>query len=104
MSTEVKIETLMSKVAFDAQKIVNENHKHLSKLPIKVWETLTHDGYDYYGPKSDIWDLYIVYKSDIGYLVQRYHRENWFDGSDQQYQHYKNYSLKSEEELNEFTK
>jgi hypothetical protein len=104
MSTEIQMQTLMKGMSVDAQKIVKGSYTSLSTLPQKVWETLEHDGYDDCGPESDIWDLYIVYKSHTGYLVQRYHRENWYDGVIKPYEHYKDYVLKTVEEVNAMTK
>ena len=39
-------------------------------------ETLEHDGYDEEGPKSDIWDLYLVHRDTR--RVTLYHREDWY--------------------------
>ncbi len=46
---------------------------------LDAWEKLGHDGYDDIGPKSDIWDLYIV---DSDKVIHEYHREYWFHGED----------------------
>ena len=48
-----------------------------------VWEILEHDGYDEMGPKSNLWDLFIMDPdSKSPQLVQHFHREYWFDGQD----------------------
>ena len=57
--------------------------------PISVYDkvlssvcTIGHDGYDSFGPESDLYDLYILYKKDSKKYVDYWHRENWFDKSD----------------------
>lgn len=74
----------------------------MSKTPIRIWENVTHDDVCYYTYNygSDIYDLYIVYKLDTGYLVQNYHRKDLFDGSDNSYHHHIDYLFTSEEEYN----
>jgi hypothetical protein len=42
---------------------------------------VTHDGYDRYGPKSNLYDYY-TYTCEYGdYKVTIFHNEEWFDGS-----------------------
>ena len=48
---------------------------------IKVRETKCHDGYDKYGPKSNIWNLMIDYQNK----TYRFHREDWFYGENEEY-------------------
>jgi len=48
----------------------------LPKQPVVAVETLEHDGYDEEGPKSDIWDLYLVHRDTR--RVTLYHREDWY--------------------------
>ncbi len=47
-------------------------------------EFLKHDGYDEYGPESDIWTLYICVESlqTSSYTYYCYSAENWFDSKD----------------------
>jgi len=48
---------------------------------LDVWELLEHDGYDSVGPKSNLWDLYIV---DSKGILHHFHREWWFQGDDKE--------------------
>jgi hypothetical protein len=41
-------------------------------------EELSHDGYDRYGPESDLWDLYLITQKGSDYIVYSLHWENWF--------------------------
>jgi hypothetical protein len=63
-----------------AQPIMTEITKHYgSDAIVEVFEDLCHDGYDNFGPESDLWDLYLVIKLTSGkYLHRRYHAENWY--------------------------
>jgi hypothetical protein len=45
---------------------------------IYLKEVLDHDGYDRYGPKSDLWDLYIIIELNNDYIFYFYHWEKWF--------------------------
>jgi hypothetical protein len=47
----------------------------MSSNNLFCYEILSHDGYDNYGPESDIWDLFII---DDKYMLYHYHWENWF--------------------------
>jgi len=49
-----------------------------------AFEVLGHDGYDSDGPKSDLWDLYIIHLDSS--TVDVYHREDWYTGSAGPYQ------------------
>lgn len=58
--------------------------------PISVYDkvlssvcTIGHDGYDSFGPESDLYDLYILYKLEGKKYVAFWHRENWFHGSEE---------------------
>ena len=46
-------------------------------------EDLYHDGYDEQGPKSDLWDLYIISLEHGKYIYYNYHWENWFSPLDE---------------------
>jgi hypothetical protein len=39
---------------------------------------VSHDGYDKYGPQSELYDLYVLENSN----VYHYHDEDWFDGNE----------------------
>lgn len=46
--------------------------------PIAVIEDLSHDGYDKYGPESDLWDLDFITQKNGEYIYYSCHWENWF--------------------------
>ena len=65
------------------KQCVEELQKDNNKYIIDYKETLDHDGYDSYGPKSDLWDLFVLYTSKISgeYTVDHvdwFHWENWY--------------------------
>ncbi len=63
-----------------AKKLICENHTN--EEIVSVHETLSHDDYDDEGPKSNLYDLFIVGKhNDDEYKYYYYHRENWFSGA-----------------------
>jgi hypothetical protein len=67
--------TEKAEYVLDEQKIDRkDNH-------IVIHEHLSHDGYDEMGPKSDIWDLYVmeVTDKDETSIVRIYHREFWYN-------------------------
>ena len=45
---------------------------------IDFYEYLSHDGYDAEGAKSNLWDLYVVVRTDHGFGYYTYHAEDWF--------------------------
>lgn len=51
-----------------------------------IWETMDHDGYDEMGPRSNLWDLFIIdiKESEESTVVYHYHREFWYRGVDQE--------------------
>lgn len=59
-----------------AKKIVDKYYEEV----VSFREIVTHDGFDEYGPESDIFDLYILSHVKDTYLVYRYGWENWFRG------------------------
>lgn len=46
---------------------------------------IDHDGYDEYGPKSDLYQLYIVYKKGRDFWCDVYYGEDWFNDQDFEY-------------------
>jgi hypothetical protein len=44
-----------------------------------VKEELSHDGFDKDGPKSNLYDLWILEKTYDDYIIHLYHYENWFN-------------------------
>ena len=50
-----------------------------NKNLILIKEFLAHDGYNRDGPKSNLWDLYIIeYDSTNNFIAYNYHWEDWF--------------------------
>ena len=43
-------------------------------------EILDHDGYDKYGPESNLWTFYIITKENNQYILYRYYFEDWYLG------------------------
>ena len=66
-----------------AKSVINKysNSKKSKSKPIfMVKEHLSHDGFDRYGPESNLWDLY-VYTKNIKtneVIILNYHWEDWF--------------------------
>lgn len=58
---------------------------HLNYINIaKMLQIIEHDGYDRYGPKSDLYDLYVFYQYNHKYYIEQWHREDWvYQGSDE---------------------
>jgi len=59
-----------------------------------------HDGFDSFGPKSDLYDLYILYKLNGIKYVAHWNREDWFTRSEENYL----YHIHNIVELKEFMK
>jgi hypothetical protein len=60
----------------------------VSKLPSKceikwVYENVSCDGYDRYGPEAYLYDLFVIVfnKESNLFTYSYYHTENWYDGS-----------------------
>ena len=45
-------------------------------------EILEHDGYDQYGPESNLWTLYIIIKENDNFILHRYYFEDWYEKKD----------------------
>lgn len=63
------------------QKVDHKNNilkKYFNdKNVIYTKEILEHDGYDKYGPESNLWTLYIIIRNDNDYILYRYYYEDW---------------------------
>jgi hypothetical protein len=75
------------------------SEKNIKEHDILFHERLDHDGSDKYGHKSDLWDLFIFYKTQdksaaTDFTVSFYHREDWHCKTSEKYTLWKNYSLK----------
>jgi hypothetical protein len=71
--------------------IIEKDFKKKEIMLIK--EELSHDGYDSEGPKSDLYDLWVLTKTKDDYIIYYYHFENWFYGEEKKYDLDKTYKL-----------
>lgn len=71
-----------SKYSKIGQKFINEKLTEYKNI-VRIFETIDHDGYDEYGPKSYLWDMYIVFKNNDDLIYHNYHHEEWFDINDE---------------------
>jgi len=71
-----------SKYSNIGQKLLNEILPKYNNI-VRIFETKDHDGYDEYGPKSNIWDIYIVFKNNNDLIYHNYHHEEWFCKNDE---------------------
>lgn len=44
-------------------------------------ESKYHDGYDSYGPQSDIYDFHLIKESNNELIYEKWHGEDWYNGS-----------------------
>jgi len=49
---------------------------------VAVHQEISHDGYDRYGPKSNLYDMYILLKVDGVKYIASWSREDWYGGSE----------------------
>jgi hypothetical protein len=49
-----------------------------NKNIVFIGEYLSHDGYDRFGPKSNLWDLFIIEDNGTNFIFYEYYWENWF--------------------------
>ena len=61
-----------------------ENKKEIIWINIKI----DHDGYDKYGPESNLVSCFLITKEDDKYHYYMYHYEDWFDGYNEEYELY----------------
>lgn len=77
-------------------RIIGDYYRYKGEYdPVRVYDkvlssvcTIGHDGYDSFGPESDLYDLYILYKENGKKYVVYWHRENWFQNSEEDYLYY----------------
>lgn len=53
-----------------------------------------HDGYDYYGPQSNLYNFYVYYRIGYNYYFDVWHREDWFSGDDDDLYYLIKYKMK----------
>lgn len=44
--------------------------------------TVEHDGFDQYGPQSNLYDFYVYYRIGYHYYIDIWHREDWYRADD----------------------
>lgn len=67
--------------------------KYLQKEDHVLYEYIKvdHDGYDQYGPKSNLYDYYVIIQRNNKILYEIFYRENWFsDKYNMEYECYPN--------------
>ena len=69
----------------DVKSVIYKN-KIKYKNILFIFERLYHDGFDEYGPLSDIWSLYICYIKKNKIKFKSFHMENWYDGNHTTYE------------------
>ncbi len=79
-------------------------HEIMDKLKQKknivwVYESLTADGYDSYGPQAILYQLYVITFDNVNsmYICDCYDTENWYDGSNSKVEYYLSNTYQSEE-------
>lgn len=77
----LKIEHL-SKYSKIGQEFLNKEINNYQNV-VRIFETKDHDGYDEDGPKSNLWDIYIVFKNNNDLIYHNYHHEEWFCKNDE---------------------
>jgi hypothetical protein len=71
------------KLSTHAESVItkySKSKKSKSNPILYVKEHLSHDGYDRYGPESNLWDLYVYTKNNKTdeIIILNYHWEDWF--------------------------
>lgn len=78
----------------------------MNKEIMTIYENLSNDGYDDFGPTSDIWELVILEKTLNDYILTFWGWENWFyeDETFTQYKMYNTFKFSTCKEANYFYK
>ncbi len=102
MTTYITIEQILEKLGLinvgyqDACKINNITEMMKDKNILLYDHYLTHDGYDEYGPKSDLFDIFIVTCEEDKYIFYEFHVENWYGSLKEEIELIKSYVLNKE--------
>lgn len=69
---------------YEGNLLYNSIYLHYFKNKLLMFqEKVSHDGYDAYGPESNLYDLIVYYlDSDNKLRKDLWHREYWYHGSD----------------------
>jgi hypothetical protein len=71
------LETLIKNSQIDHKNNILKKY-FKNKDVIYTKEILDHDGFDQFGPESDLWTLYIIIKDNNNYILYRYYYEDWY--------------------------
>ena len=71
--------------------VINKNYLIENIKDIKI--EISHDGYDKYGPKSNLYDMKILHYDNQKLYLSLWHRENWFTGQDDEKYYYHDKTL-----------
>jgi len=72
-------------ISVNADEVIKRDFIDNDKDVVFATQIIEHDGYDRYGPESDLFTLYIFTKEDKEYVLYRYYYEYWYDGNQQNY-------------------
>ena len=72
-------------ISVTADEVIKRDFIDNDKEVIFATQIIEHDGYDRYGPESDLFTLYIFTKECGEYILYRYYYEYWYDGNQQKY-------------------
>lgn len=90
---EIKETKTVSNYNINTKKLSDAAYNVLSDFTknniIFLQELVSHDGYDRYGPESNLWDLYIIAEINNDYIYYYYHWEDWYcENQDKEYDLY----------------
>ena len=78
--------------------VIHKNYLIDNVKEIKI--EVSHDGYDQYGPKSYLYDMYILHYVKDELYLSIWHRENWFTGLEDEKYYYHSKTTKVENNYN----
>jgi hypothetical protein len=101
MTSYLTIEKVLENLDFTNSKYksceINDICEIMQNKNIVLYDYyLTHDGYDEYGPKSDLYDIFIVTYEDNQYIFYEFHFENWYDSLKEEIELVKSFILNNE--------
>ena len=64
---------------YDKHELNTIKANYLNENIVKIELDLDHDGYNCYGPESNLWDLKIYYLKENNNYLDIWHREDWFN-------------------------
>ena len=74
-----------NRISVNGNEVIKRDFINNDKDVVFATQIIEHDGYDRYGPESDLFTLYIFTKEDNEYVLYRYYYEYWYDGNLQNY-------------------